>query len=116
MQQARDRLADAEAILRTVHPAVVVSAAYYAMLYAARAALSERGEFAKTHSGIWTLFSQVFVAPGEFDQQLSAIARRAKAAREEGDYEAAPPSPEEAAEFVEGAAEFIAAIERLSAD
>lgn len=36
MQQARDRLADAEAILGTAHPAVVVSAAYYAMLYAAR--------------------------------------------------------------------------------
>jgi uncharacterized protein (UPF0332 family) len=113
MQQARDRLADAEAILGTAHPAVVVSAAYYGMLYAARAALSERGEFAKTHSGTWTLFSQVFVVPGEFDQRLSALARRAKDAREEGDYEASPASPEEAAEFVKGTAEFIAAIEQL---
>jgi hypothetical protein len=32
MQQARDRLADAEAILGTAHPAVVVSAAYYGVL------------------------------------------------------------------------------------
>jgi uncharacterized protein (UPF0332 family) len=115
MQQARERLADAEAIRETAHPAVVVSAAYYAMLYAARAALSERGEFAKTHSGTWTLFSQVFVAPGEFEQPLSALARRAKDAREEGDYEATPASPKEAAEFVKGAAEFIAAIDRLLA-
>jgi uncharacterized protein (UPF0332 family) len=115
MQQARDRLADAQAIIGTAHPAVVVSAAYYGMLYAARAALSERGEFAKTHSGTWTLFSQIFVAPGEFDQRLSALARRTKDAREEGDYEAAPPSAEEAAEFVYGAAEFIAAIEQLIA-
>jgi uncharacterized protein (UPF0332 family) len=113
MQQARDRLTDAEAIQGTAHPAVVVSAAYYGMLYAARAALSERGEFAKTHSGTWTLFSQLFVAPGEFDQRLSALARRAKDAREEGDYEAAPPSAEEASEFVKAATEFIAAIERL---
>jgi len=67
MEQARDRLADAQAIRGTAHPAVVVSAAYYGMLYAARAALSERGEYAKTHSGTWTLFSQIFVAPGEFD-------------------------------------------------
>ena len=88
MQQARDRLADAQAILKTAHPAVVVSAAYYGMLYAARAALSERGEYAKTHSGTWTLFSQIFVAPGEFDQALSALARRTKDAREQGDYEA----------------------------
>jgi uncharacterized protein (UPF0332 family) len=115
MQQARDRLADAQAIIGTAHPAVVVSAAYYGMLYAARAALSERGEFAKTHSGTWTLFSQVFVAPGKFDQRLSALARRTKDAREEGDYEAAPPSAEEAADFVSGAAEFIAAIEHLIA-
>lgn len=83
------------------------------MLYAARAALSERGEFAKTHSGTWTLFSQVFVAPGEFEQRLSALARRAKDAREEGDYEATAASPEEAAAFVQGTAEFITAIEEL---
>ena len=115
MEQARDRLADAQAIRGTAHPAVVVSAAYYGMLYAARAALSERGEYAKTHSGTWTLFSQIFVAPGEFDQALSAMARRAKDAREQGDYEAAPPTPGEATEFVKGAAEFIAAIERMLA-
>lgn len=113
MEQARDRLADAQAILKTAHPAVVVSAAYYGMLYAARAALSERGEYAKTHSGTWTLFSQIFVAPGEFDQALSALARRAKDAREQGDYEAAPPTAEETAEYVDGAAAFIAEIERI---
>jgi uncharacterized protein (UPF0332 family) len=113
MVQARDRLADAQIILKTAHPAVVVSAAYYGMLYAARAALSERGEYAKTHSGTWTLFSQIFVAPGDFDQSLSALARRAKDACEQGDYEAAPPTAKEAAEYVNGAAEFIAAIEQL---
>jgi uncharacterized protein (UPF0332 family) len=113
MEQARQRLADAQAIRGTAHPAVVVSAAYYGMLYAARAALSERGEFAKTHSGTWTLFSQIFVAPGEFDQSLSAMARRAKDAREQGDYEAAPPSATEADEYVDGAGAFIAAIEHL---
>jgi uncharacterized protein (UPF0332 family) len=115
MQQARDRPADAQAILDTAHPAVIVSAAYYGMLYADRAALSERGEFAKAHRGTWTLFSQVFVAPGEFDQALSAMTRRAKDAGEQSDYEAAPTTPEEAAEFVKGAGDFIAAIERMLA-
>ena len=115
MEQARERLADARAILGTAHPAVVASTAYYAMLNAARAALSERGEHAKTHSGTWTLFSKVFVATGEFDQDLSALARQAKEAREKGDYEAAPPSAREAAEFVEGAADFLTAIEALLA-
>ena len=113
MEQARQRLADAERIAGLVHPAVLVSAAYYAMLNAARAALSERGEYAKTHGGTWSLFSRAFVASGEFDHELSRLAGRAKEARERGDYDAAPPTPEEAATFLAGAAEFVAAIERL---
>jgi uncharacterized protein (UPF0332 family) len=113
MEQARQRLADAQAIRDTAHPALVLSAAYYAMLYAARAALSERGEYAKTHSGTWTLFSRTFVASGEFDQALSAMARRAKDAREQGDYEAVSPTSEEAEEFVRSAVDFIAEIERM---
>jgi uncharacterized protein (UPF0332 family) len=113
IEQARERLADAQKIIGLVHPAVAANTAYYAMLNAARAALSEHGEHAKTHSGTWTRFSATFVAPGEFDQELSALARRAKEAREKGDYEATPPSAQEAAEFVEGAAEFVAAIEEM---
>jgi uncharacterized protein (UPF0332 family) len=55
----------------------------------------------------------VFVATGEFDRGLSGLAGRVKEARERGDYDAAPPSPEEAADFLEGAAKFVAAVERL---
>jgi uncharacterized protein (UPF0332 family) len=113
MAQARERLADAQKIAGMVHPAVVVSTAYYAILNAARAALSEREEYAKTHSGTWTLFSKVFVATGEFDRELSSLAGRVKEARERGDYDAAPPSPAEAADFLDGAAEFVAAVELL---
>lgn len=113
MEQARERVADAQKIVGLVHPAVVVNTAYYAMLNAARAALSERGENAKTHSGTWTLFSAAFVATGEFDNELSALARQAKEARERGDYDAAPADPKEAADYVDGAAKFVAAVERL---
>jgi len=113
MEQARERLGDAQRIASLVHPAVLVSAAYYAMLNAARAALSERGEYAKTHGGTWTLFNRLFVASGEFDRELSGLASRAKEARERGDYDAAPPSPEEAAEFLAGAGDFVGAVERM---
>ncbi len=115
LEQARDRLGDAQKILTIAHPAVVVSAAYYAMLNAARAALSERGEHAKTHGGTWTLFSRIFVATGEFDQELSALARQAKEVREKGDYEAAPPDAAEVVKYVDGAAAFLAAIEEMIA-
>lgn len=113
MEEARDRLAVAQALVNSGHSGSVVSAAYYAMLNAARAALSERGEHAKTHSGTWTLFSAAFVATGEFPQELSVLARNAKDAREKGDYEAAPPTAKEAAEFVAGAERFLAALEAM---
>lgn len=113
MAQARDRLVVAQEVIKSGHPAAAASSAYYAMLNAARAALSEQDEYAKTHTGTWTLFSAAFVANGEFDQELSALARRAKSAREKGDYEAAPPTAEEAAEYTEGAERFIVAIEEL---
>jgi hypothetical protein len=51
--------------------------------------------------------------PPTFDQGLSALARQAKEAREKGDYEAVPPTAEQAAEFVEAAAEFVVAVEEL---
>ncbi len=47
---------------------------------------------------------------------VHTVATSTKDAREESDYEEAPPSAEEAAEFVEGAARFIAAIEQLLGD
>ena len=99
-----------------MHPAVIVTTAYYAMLNAARAALSERGEYAKTHSGTWTLFSRHSSPGGSSTSDLSVLARRAQEARQQGDYEAAPASAVEAAEFVEGAARFIAAVEAMLGD
>lgn len=116
MEQARDRLEVAREIIRSGHLAAASSSAYYAMLNAARAALSEWDEHAKTHTGTWTLFSAAFVLTGKFDGELSALARRAKVARERGDYEAAPPTAAEASEYVDGAAKFIIAIERLTRD
>jgi uncharacterized protein (UPF0332 family) len=48
-----------------------VSDAYYAILYAARAALSERDRNAKTHRGIWAIVSEEFVASRDIDAELA---------------------------------------------
>jgi uncharacterized protein (UPF0332 family) len=116
MDTARGRLSDARKMLDVVHPAVVVSAAYYAMLYAARAALSEHDEYAKTHGGTWTLFSKIFVASEAFDQDLYKVTGRAQEARQEGDYEAVPLSRDLALELVDAASDFLAAVEEMLAD
>jgi hypothetical protein len=48
LDQARDRLAMAREVLASGHREGAVSAAYYSMLYAARAALSEDEDSART--------------------------------------------------------------------
>jgi uncharacterized protein (UPF0332 family) len=113
MDTARDRLQAARELVESSHPAVVVSVAYYAMLNAARAALSEQDAFAKTHSGTWTLFSERFVATGAFDADLYKVTGRAQEARQEGDYEAKPLSRELARELLDAAERFVSAVERM---
>jgi uncharacterized protein (UPF0332 family) len=113
MDQARDRAALAGEALAGGHLEGAVSAAYYAMLYAARAALSERDEYARTHGGTWHLFYERYVITGAFDQHLHALAQGAQDAREKGDYEAITPERGEAETIVAGAADFVAAVEHM---
>lgn len=116
MAAARDRLANACVDLDAGHLAGAASAAYYAMLNAARAALSERDLHAKTHSGTWTLFSREFVAAGDFDRALAAAATPAQRLRELGDYEARPPSSQEAEQLVRTAERFVSAVAAMLGD
>jgi uncharacterized protein (UPF0332 family) len=115
MAQARDRVALAAQAFASGHMEGAVSAAYYAMLYAARAALSEHDEYARRHGGTWNLFRQRYVVTEAFDQSLFSLAHRAQEAREGADYEAITPDPEEAKGYVDGAAAFVAAVERMLA-
>ena len=113
MDQARDRATIAREILASGHLEGAVSAAYYAMLYAARATLSEDDKYARTHRGTWHLFHERYVVTGAFDQHLHALAQRAQGAREKGDYEAVTPDRGDAEAIVAGAADFIAAAEHM---
>jgi len=115
MEQARDRLAAAREALDAKHRSVAVSVAYYAMLYAARATLSEDDENACSHRGTWNLFRIKYVTVDAFDAALFTLAQHAQVAREGGDYAAVTPSAEEASRYVDGAAEFIAAVEQMLA-
>ncbi|MEX0972960.1 MAG: HEPN domain-containing protein [Solirubrobacterales bacterium] len=115
IDQARDRARVAAELLASQHLEAAVSAAYYSMLYAARAALSEHDEHARRHGGTWGLFHRRFVATGAFDQGLHSLAQQAQEAREGADYEAKTPPAEEAERYVTGAADFLAAIEQMLA-
>jgi uncharacterized protein (UPF0332 family) len=115
MAAARARLEGAHGALAGGFRPLAVSAAYYAMLYAARAALSEQERYAKTHSGTWTLFRETFVRDGRFDPELARMADQTLELREAGDYDARAISPEEAATVLAHAEEFVQAVERMLA-
>lgn len=114
LSAARRRLAAAEAVLGE-DPSTALSAAYYAMLYTARGALSERGVYAKTHRGTWHEFRRVFVENGELDSGLAASVQRVQPEREQADYDAWIAPLEEARRAIEIARELLAAVEALLA-
>src|SRR5919106_5452657 len=97
---ARRRLPAAAAAIDD-DPSTALSAAYYAMLYGARAALSERDISAKTHRGSWHAFRRAFVETGEFDMELAAAARNLQPAREQADYDAWEVPADEARRVIE---------------
>ncbi len=115
LRQADRRLREARIGLEHGVYASVVSTAYYALLYAARAALSERGHNARTHRGIWHLFYETYVTTGRFEAPLHAAAVRQQRRREDVDYDAVEPGPEEASEALGVAERFVAAVHDLLA-
>jgi uncharacterized protein (UPF0332 family) len=115
LEVARRRLSGAATVLHE-DPGMALSGAYHAMLYAVRAALSERDLYAKTHRGAWSEFRRVFVATGEFDGALVAAAQRVQSQWEDADYDAWLVPRDEAERVIELAETFVGAIERLLAD
>ena len=114
MDAARRRLAAASVVLEE-DPSTALSAAYYAMLYAARAALSERDVYAKTHRGVWHELRRLYVESGELDADLAASVQKIQPEREQADYDAWTAPSEEARRAIELADAFIASIQELFA-
>jgi uncharacterized protein (UPF0332 family) len=113
MAMARDRARLARSALEGGFEEGSVSAAYYAMLYAARAALSEEDRNARTHRGTWQLFRETFVDTGRFEDDLAAAAQETQALREGADYDARRVSREDAERISALAERFLSAIEDL---
>jgi uncharacterized protein (UPF0332 family) len=113
MASARERVAAARLALEAGFLSTAASTAYYAMFYAARAALSEEERNARTHRGVWGLFRELFVVSGRFDEELFRAAQRGQDLREAGDYEARMISPQAAEAIVADADRFVSAVADL---
>lgn len=114
LREAEDTLSDAEKMLQGgLSHRSVINRAYYAMFYAVLALFIHEDINPKTskHSGIIAIFDKEFVHSGKFDRRFSRMLHRMFDTRQECDYkELVVISGEEAAEAVEQAAEFVAAI------
>ena len=111
--RARERLEGARKNLEHGEYGIAVGAAYYAMLYGARAALSERDRHAKTHRGTWNLLRQTLVADGSLPADLVAEAERLAELREGADYDALPVERKQALRAIDSAQRFLAALDEL---
>jgi uncharacterized protein (UPF0332 family) len=107
---ARERLAAARHAIDGGHFEVAVGTAYYAMLYAARAALSERDLNAKTHGGTWSLFAEHFVRTGMIDSGMAAKSRHVERLRYRVDYDASEVDLQTAEDVLADAEGFVGAV------
>ena len=112
LDRAGGWLAEARTTLEGA-PNSAVAAAYYAMFDAASAALSERDRYARTHAGTWTLFRELYVDSGRFDEALVSRAQEAQGRREDVHYGDPNASVHEAGARVRDAERFLEAVDRM---
>lgn len=110
MDKADENLAAAKKILSDAYPDISASRAYYAMFYAAEAALLTKGlQFAK-HSGVISNFNKEFIKTGILPETMSKQIQKGFRFRTQGDYGLVPVEPAQAESILESAAEFVRSV------
>ena len=108
MERAHEKLEVAKSLFGTGFYSDAVSRAYYAMFYAARALLSAKNIYPKTHRGVISQFGLKFVKEGEFEKEIFDLFARAQEDREEADYGLlSETDDDEAKKIIEGAEKFL---------
>jgi predicted nucleotidyltransferase/uncharacterized protein (UPF0332 family) len=113
LEQARYLLTGAKALLDSEAPGLTVAESYFAVLNAARAALSERDLFSRTHPGTWRLVRSEFVRAGLLPGEFLRWAAKLQGKREAVHYKAMRYSREEAGAAYAAAERFVEAVEQL---
>jgi uncharacterized protein (UPF0332 family) len=88
-------------------PSGAISLAYYGMLYAARAALSEQDAQPRTHRGTWHEVRRLYVATGAVAEALAVAAESMQPEREQAAYEASAAPSEDAERVIVIARRFV---------
>lgn len=113
IEKAKVRLDSAQVLLKRGNYNDAISRSYYAFFDTASALLISKGLFAKTHSGVVTLFGLHFIKTDLIPAKFARFFRQAKIAREEADYEALKKfTKEETQKIIESAKKFIDYVEK----
>lgn len=113
LDKSRRSVKAAELLFEKGNPDFAASRAYYAMFYAAEAALLERGETYSKHAGVISGFYHHFVVPKELPQKLHESFHAAFEDRQQGDYAFLDPFPrEEAKKLLSQAKQFVTEVTR----
>lgn len=112
LRLAGEELHAAQLLMNNAVYRKAVSSSYYAVLYAADAALATKGIIPHSHEGTHSLFGYHFIRTGEIDAKFKGLVKRAKDARMEADYGRDAVFTRQDAEYwLTRAKEFVAAIE-----
>ena len=88
LESADETLRDAELLLRNSHLRAAANRAYYAMFYAAMAALMRSGgDLPRTHGGVTNQFGLHYVRTGIVDPELAGTLQDTYELRRKSDYE-----------------------------
>ena len=113
-EKAKRSLKAAEVLFKRDDFDFAASRAYYAMFYAAEAALLEIGQTFSKHSGVLSGFYHAFVATKNFPQELHSVLHKAFEDRNQADYAFLDPfPPEETKYLLKNATLFLKEIEKL---
>lgn len=112
--KSKERLAAARLLFNSSLFDDAVSRAYYAALYAAKAALVGEGLVAKSHDGAILLFGSRFIKTGRLPRILATDLAKLRRLREKAEYSTAFKTTEtDAAWTLEAAERFAAEMEKL---
>ena len=116
-EEIRDLIKKAQRSLRSARNLLddgdcdfAIARAYYAMFYAATAALLARDIRRAKHSGVIAAFGKHLVKPGHFSPAQHKALQGAFRDRTEGDYGGLFPAPEDVERRLTEATEFVAAV------
>jgi len=113
MSKAGESLAVAQDLLAQEHYDFSASRAYYAMFYAAEAALLMRDLQFSKHSAVISRFNREFVKSSLLDPQMFKALQNGFTLRNQGDYGVLPLEPDEARQLLSQAKGFLDAVTGL---